>query len=107
MARAATRVLAATSRLFRTAGADVTDRALLARFASERDEQAFAELVERHGPMVHATCRRLLNDPAAALQAVEDGAGGHGRPSCRRANSASRSRMRSPRSTESRTRKPA
>src|SRR3954469_15232260 len=65
MARAATRLLAATRRLFGTAGADVTDRTLLARFANDRDERAFAELVDRHGPMVHAACRRLLNDPAA------------------------------------------
>ena len=66
MARAATRLLAATRRLFGTAGAEVTDRTLLARFANDRDERAFAELVDRHGPMVHAAGRRLLNDSAAA-----------------------------------------
>jgi RNA polymerase sigma factor (sigma-70 family) len=66
MARAATRLLAATRRLFGTAGTEVTDRTLLARFANDRDERAFAELVDRHGPMVHAAGRRLLNDSAAA-----------------------------------------
>jgi RNA polymerase sigma factor (sigma-70 family) len=38
----------------------VTDEMLVERFVQERDEQAFAELVRRHGPMVRATCRRLL-----------------------------------------------
>src|SRR4051812_13318327 len=31
---------------------DVADRDLLARFAASRDEDAFTELVRRHGPMV-------------------------------------------------------
>jgi RNA polymerase sigma factor (sigma-70 family) len=40
----------------------ITDAALLDRFATRRDEAAFAELVRRHGPMVRATCRRVLGD---------------------------------------------
>src|SRR5207244_4856281 len=36
-----------------------TDRELLARFRSGRDEQAFAALVQRHGPMVLCVCRRF------------------------------------------------
>src|SRR5262245_27058228 len=40
----------------------ITDAALLDRFAARRDEAAFAELVRRHGPMVRATCRRVLGD---------------------------------------------
>jgi RNA polymerase sigma factor (sigma-70 family) len=40
----------------------ITDAALLDRFATGRDEAAFAELVRRHGPMVRATCRRVLGD---------------------------------------------
>lgn len=40
----------------------LTDAALVSRFVDERDEAAFAELVHRHGPMVRATCRRLLGD---------------------------------------------
>ncbi len=35
---------------------------LLGRFAADRDEAAFAALVERHGPMVLGVCRRILND---------------------------------------------
>lgn len=31
---------------------DVPDRDLLARFVAARDEDAFAEIVRRHGPMV-------------------------------------------------------
>jgi RNA polymerase sigma factor (sigma-70 family) len=59
-------------------GADVasmvlTDQALLERFLHQRDEDAFAELVGRHGPMVRATCLRYLgNTPEVddAFQAV-------------------------------------
>src|SRR5947208_363404 len=41
------------------------DADLLARFAAERDEAAFTELVRRHGPVVYRVCRRLV--PADAL----------------------------------------
>jgi RNA polymerase sigma factor (sigma-70 family) len=49
------------------------DSELLERFIHRRDEAAFAELVQRHGPMVRATCRRsLAGAPEAddAFQAV-------------------------------------
>src|SRR5262249_5499834 len=36
-----------------------SDADLLALFARQRDEAAFALLVERHGPMVWNVCRRL------------------------------------------------
>src|SRR6516162_45573 len=39
-----------------------TDRQLLQQFTAERDEDAFAELVRRHGPMVLAVARRVLRD---------------------------------------------
>ena len=36
-----------------------TDADLLARYAGQRDSEAFAELVRRHAAMVYATCRRV------------------------------------------------
>jgi RNA polymerase sigma factor (sigma-70 family) len=39
-----------------------TDRALLDRFVSDRDETAFTELVSRHGPLVMGICRRVLGN---------------------------------------------
>jgi RNA polymerase sigma factor (sigma-70 family) len=44
------------------AGGSLSDRQLLLRFVSTRDEAAFAALVRRHGPMVLGVCRRLLHD---------------------------------------------
>src|SRR5581483_2318054 len=49
------------------------DAQLLRAFTSTRGEAAFAELVRRHGPMVLATCRRVLghaHDAEDAFQAV-------------------------------------
>ncbi len=48
-----------------------SDRELLQRFAAGRDEQAFAELVRRHGPMVLAVCRRVLHHPQDAEDAFQ------------------------------------
>ena len=47
------------------------DGQLLEAFVARRDESAFAALVERHGPMVLATCRAVLRDPAAADDAFQ------------------------------------
>ena len=49
-----------------------SDAALLARYAAERDEAAFADLVHRHGPMVLGVCRRVLRgtDAEDAFQAT-------------------------------------
>src|SRR5881396_3824151 len=41
---------------------DLTDRELLERFLSGRDESAFSFLVRRHGPMVFGVGRRVLGD---------------------------------------------
>src|SRR5438270_273902 len=40
-----------------------SDGQLLECFVTWRDEAAFENLLSRHGPMVLATCRRLLHDP--------------------------------------------
>src|SRR4051794_363682 len=37
------------------------DADLLRRFVQRRDEDAFAALVQRHGPMVLGVCRRVLH----------------------------------------------
>src|SRR5262245_60652018 len=47
------------------------DRQLLARFCRHRDEEAFAALVRRHGPMVLGVCRRLLRHAQDAEDAFQ------------------------------------
>src|SRR5262249_1484343 len=41
---------------------DLSDADLLERFHLRREEAAFTLLVQRHGPMVLAICRRILGD---------------------------------------------
>jgi len=48
-----------------------SDGQLLERFTRQRDEAAFTELVQRHGPMVLGVCRRLLADPDDAEDAFQ------------------------------------
>jgi RNA polymerase sigma factor (sigma-70 family) len=50
---------------------DPTDRQLLERFASGRDELAFKALVARHGPMVMGVCRRVLHNTHDAEDAFQ------------------------------------
>jgi RNA polymerase sigma factor (sigma-70 family) len=45
-----------------------SDAELLARYLSQRDQDAFADLVTRHGPMVLRVCRRVLGDDADAAE---------------------------------------
>jgi RNA polymerase sigma factor (sigma-70 family) len=61
----------ADGRNVRSAAVIVTDGELLRRFAINRDEQAFRILVERHGPLVHTVCRRLLGDANDAEDAFQ------------------------------------
>ncbi len=53
----------------------LTDTQLLERFVNRNDssaaEEAFAVLLERHGPMVWGVCRRLLIDQDAAADAFQ------------------------------------
>ena len=74
-ARTKRAVFGPIDRLFRTGTAvGLSDVQLLERFVvchDEAAESAFAVLMERHGPMVLAVCRRVLNDPHAAQDAFQ------------------------------------
>src|SRR5215217_306172 len=47
------------------------DRELLERFTDGRDEEAFAALLRRHGPMVWRVCRRFAPSPTDAEDAFQ------------------------------------
>src|SRR5260370_32425840 len=52
-------------------GCGLTDGQLLARFVAGRDEDSFAALLRRHGPMVFGVCRRVLRDTHDAEDAFQ------------------------------------
>ncbi|SRR5579883_264892 len=60
MATNMSKVLKHLHRLLASPGGDVADGELLARFVASRDEDSFAALMRRHGPMVLGVCRRML-----------------------------------------------
>ena len=47
------------------------DRALLTRFADERDQLAFEQLVKRHGGLVYGVCKRTVRDRHLAEDAFQ------------------------------------
>jgi len=49
-----------------------TDAVLLDRFRSERDADAFTELVQRYQNFVYATCLRVLNDAVEAEDVAQE-----------------------------------
>lgn len=53
------------------AGNGRSDRELLAQFATQQDEGAFALVVRRHGPMVLRVCRRVLHHEQDAEDAFQ------------------------------------
>src|SRR5262245_61882193 len=55
----------------RKAEALTPDADLLARFAHDRDQRSFEELVSRHGPLVWAVCRQMLPNHADAEDAFQ------------------------------------
>jgi RNA polymerase sigma factor (sigma-70 family) len=66
--------MAVTSQLLRIAqdaGSVATDGELLRRYARDRDEPAFAEVVRRNGPLVLRACRSVLGEASAAEDAFQ------------------------------------
>jgi RNA polymerase sigma factor (sigma-70 family) len=57
--------------LLRLTDRATSDAALLARWAQGKDENAFATLVARHGPMVLGVCGRVLGDRQLAEDAFQ------------------------------------
>jgi RNA polymerase sigma-70 factor (ECF subfamily) len=59
------KVISVVGQVFRMLAADVagvSDGELLSRYLAKRDENAFAAIVRRHGPMVLGVCHRILRN---------------------------------------------
>src|SRR5262245_17965825 len=69
--RRAEGVLHGLGRLAEEQAAQLSDGQLLSRFATDRDEGAFAVLVHRHGPLVFHVCRNNLHSPHDAEDAFQ------------------------------------
>jgi RNA polymerase sigma factor (sigma-70 family) len=65
------RLLPHLRRLVRARDAESTDGQLLGAFVADRDGDAFASLVRRHGPMVLGVCRRVIGDAHLAEDAFQ------------------------------------
>ena len=70
-AKLSTLVTRLQRRLSAPSDPDTTDADLLARFLSNRDEEAFALIVRRHGPMVFGVCRRVTGNHHLAEDAFQ------------------------------------
>src|SRR5262245_11809928 len=64
-------VLRRLRQMVSAAPADGTDSHLLARFVIDSDEDAFAALLLRHGPLVRGVCRQVLRDAHEADDAFQ------------------------------------
>ena len=67
----ANRILPALKRVVLVREIDRTDGQLLAAFIRDRDGDAFAALVRRHGAMVLGVCRRVTGNADAADDAFQ------------------------------------
>src|SRR4051794_27288279 len=50
---------------------ELADGELLTRVFRDREDAAFAAIVQRHGPLVYGVCRRILNDASDADDAFQ------------------------------------
>src|SRR5947207_994982 len=71
MSSAASRLMPTLRRVALAGAADRSDGQLLGAFVADRDAEAFAGLVRRHGPMVLGVCRRVTGDRPLADDAFQ------------------------------------